>query len=280
VEQPAEYVAARRVLLDALEALGPQRRSVILVGAQAIYLRYGQGDLAVAPMTTDADLAMHVDWVQDEPELYAAMHAAGFLADEQPGRWRGCGDVCVDLMVVPHQSGRKGRNARAANVPPHRTGVARIVRGLEPSLVDHHRQRVESMEQDDSRSFSIRVAGSSALLVAKLIKLNERFAAIDAGERGRVRAKDALDIYRLLRSTDSAELLTGFETHRQEPHAAAVSDEAVELLRNLGTSREARLPRLAAQAVGGDPVTAASFAILARELVHTLRGRSAATTIE
>lgn len=39
-----EYVAARRVLLDALAALLAQRNAVVLVGAQAIYLRVGQGD--------------------------------------------------------------------------------------------------------------------------------------------------------------------------------------------------------------------------------------------
>lgn len=37
MEANPEYVAARRVLLDALEAMGRQRRSVILVGAQAVY---------------------------------------------------------------------------------------------------------------------------------------------------------------------------------------------------------------------------------------------------
>jgi hypothetical protein len=31
------YRAARRVLLDALEALGTQRSAVVLVGAQAVY---------------------------------------------------------------------------------------------------------------------------------------------------------------------------------------------------------------------------------------------------
>jgi len=53
-----EYVEARRVLLDALEALGMHRRSVVLIGAQAIYLRAGEGDLAVAPYTTDGDLVI------------------------------------------------------------------------------------------------------------------------------------------------------------------------------------------------------------------------------
>ncbi len=33
------YVVARRVLLDALDALGPHREACVLVGAQAVYLR-------------------------------------------------------------------------------------------------------------------------------------------------------------------------------------------------------------------------------------------------
>ena len=41
------YVLARAALLDALEALGPQRDATILVGAQAIYLHTGDIDLAV-----------------------------------------------------------------------------------------------------------------------------------------------------------------------------------------------------------------------------------------
>lgn len=49
------YAKAREVLLDALEALGPHRSSLVLVGAQAIYLHTGEADIAVAPFTTDAD---------------------------------------------------------------------------------------------------------------------------------------------------------------------------------------------------------------------------------
>ncbi len=60
-EHDAEYVAARRVLLDALEALGPHRKAVVLVGAQAIYHRVGAGNLLVAEFTTDGDLALNPD---------------------------------------------------------------------------------------------------------------------------------------------------------------------------------------------------------------------------
>ena len=40
------YVGARNVLLNALAALGPQCKAVILVGAQAIYLHTGAVDFS------------------------------------------------------------------------------------------------------------------------------------------------------------------------------------------------------------------------------------------
>jgi hypothetical protein len=45
------YVGARRVLLDALTALQPHLESLVLVGAQAIYLHCGEADFAVSPYT-------------------------------------------------------------------------------------------------------------------------------------------------------------------------------------------------------------------------------------
>lgn len=73
-----ECVAARGVLLDALDALGTHRKAVVLVGAQAIYLHVGEGDLAVAPYTTDGDLAIDPRELDDEPELARTLEAAGF----------------------------------------------------------------------------------------------------------------------------------------------------------------------------------------------------------
>lgn len=50
---PDEYVRARSVLLDALQALEPHLDSLTLVGAQAVYLQTGDADLAAArpPLT-------------------------------------------------------------------------------------------------------------------------------------------------------------------------------------------------------------------------------------
>ncbi len=46
------YVQARRVLLDATDALADQLDAIVLVVAQAIYLRTGDADLAVAECTS------------------------------------------------------------------------------------------------------------------------------------------------------------------------------------------------------------------------------------
>jgi hypothetical protein len=61
------YVAARRVLLDALEALGSHRVAVTLVGAQAVYLRVGDADIAVAPATADGDLVLNPEDLRAAP---------------------------------------------------------------------------------------------------------------------------------------------------------------------------------------------------------------------
>lgn len=82
------YVAARTVLLDALEALGSQRDATIVVGAQAIYMRTGEADLPVAPYTTDADLALAPGDLADEPHLEDLLGGAEFSQEgQQPGSW-------------------------------------------------------------------------------------------------------------------------------------------------------------------------------------------------
>lgn len=73
------YVIARRVLLDALEALESHRDAAILVGAQAIYLHTGDVELAVAEYTTDADLALDPALLDKIPPLERGLQKAGFM---------------------------------------------------------------------------------------------------------------------------------------------------------------------------------------------------------
>lgn len=74
-----ESVAARTVLLDALEALGPQCEAIVVVGAQAVYLRTGDGGITgYAPYTTDADLVLAPSRIADEPHIEELMLEADF----------------------------------------------------------------------------------------------------------------------------------------------------------------------------------------------------------
>jgi len=76
-----EYVIARRVLLDALAALRAHLDALVIVGAQAVYLHVGEGDLALAPYTTDGDLVVEPDRLADRPDVAEAMTSAGFRPD-------------------------------------------------------------------------------------------------------------------------------------------------------------------------------------------------------
>jgi hypothetical protein len=79
------YVLARRVLLDALDALGAHRDSIILVGAQAVYLHTGASQMAVPEYTTDADLALDPRLLQPHPLLADVLGAAHFRPGKNPG---------------------------------------------------------------------------------------------------------------------------------------------------------------------------------------------------
>lgn len=73
------YVAARGVLLDALEAVDAQLDAIVIVGAQAIYLHTTPDtELPVAPYTTDADLGLDPSRLADEPLLETLLSDAGF----------------------------------------------------------------------------------------------------------------------------------------------------------------------------------------------------------
>jgi hypothetical protein len=82
------YIAARTVLLDALKALGSQCDAIIIVGAQAIYLRTGDGGITgYAPFTTDADLVLAPSRLANEPLIEELMGDADFEQKGDPGIW-------------------------------------------------------------------------------------------------------------------------------------------------------------------------------------------------
>ncbi|MDR0284832.1 MAG: hypothetical protein LBI33_08070 [Propionibacteriaceae bacterium] len=221
-----EHVAARQVLLDALDALYAHLDNLILVGAQAVYLHTGAGTLVVPPMTTDGDLALDTRHLADSPEIARTLIDAGFTPGSNPGHWLGTHDIAIDIMIAPFQSGATSRTARSARIPPHAKSVGRIAPGLEPALIDHAIHRIASFADNDPRVFDLKVANPAALVVAKIIKIAER----DQNGRhqpGRLKAKDALDTFRMFQTIETEPLAEGFRSHRTEPESARVSTKAL-----------------------------------------------------
>lgn len=218
-----EYVEARRALLDALEALAPQRDAVILSGAQAIYVRTGGGGLPIADFTTDGDLALDPTLLADAPALATLMENAGFdlavlQGAPEPGIWerpvtiRGTkGKVQVDL-IVPSDVAPPG-GTRGARLPSHGKRAARKATGLEAALIDNETMSIEALDPADKRTARVRVAGFAALLVAKAHKLKDR---LESGREDRLDDKDASDVVQLMRAAAPgtvAQTLTSLEEH-------------------------------------------------------------------
>ena len=266
-----EYVLARRVLLDALEALEEHLASLILVGAQAVYFHTGDSSLNVPVFTTDADIAIDVRLLTAEPEIGGLLRPAGFEPGTNPGHWRNPNDIALDLMVAPHQAGTSKTSARAARLPHHEKHTARIARGLEAALVDSVGTNLASFEPGDTRSFDIRVAGPAALLTAKAIKIGERLEQ-STNKPDRLQEKDALDVLRLLQAVHTVELVEGFARHGGDKYARATSLEALTIYRTHALTTEGRLAQLATLAAHGDPTIAPSFSVLIRQLLSELAG--------
>ncbi len=226
------YLIARRVLLDALDALGEHRDAIVLVGAQAVYLRVGDADLALVPYTTDADLVIDPHRLAEIPPLEQVLLGAGFApaSGDSVGVWltrkrtsrQVEAEIAVDLLVPLSVSPGSGR--RAARLPGHHAKAARIVRGLDGAVVDADLMRLSALEPDDGRSVEVRVAGAGALLIAKAHKIDDRLGS------DRLTDKDAFDVLRLLRGTATADLADRFRRLSLDERSAASTQHGRMLL--------------------------------------------------
>jgi len=258
-----EYVRARSVLLDALAALGGHRASAILVGAQAIYVHAGEATFGMTPYTTDADIAIDPRSLGETPPIEAAMSRAGFRQGEHPGIWLGTGNIQVDLLV-PESVGGGGR--RGARLKGHSKSTARKVEGIEGALVENEIVSIGSLRAGDDRKFEIRVAGASALLVAKLHKLWER-----RDSPRRLENKDAADVFRLLQALPTEKLVAGLAKLRSDPISATVSAHALDFLQRLFGEADLlgiMLVRAAVEGLDDPDVAAASCVELAKDLIQ------------
>lgn len=263
-------VRARSVLLDALDALQDHSEAVIVIGAQAVYLRTGGIDVALAEATKDSDVAVDPRLLADAPLIEAAMGSAGFLPDTngQPGAWVSTDGIPVDLMA-PEALAGPGR--RGARIPPHDARATRRAKGLEAALVDFSEMEVSALDPDDHRVWRVKAAGPAALLVAKLHKLGER---IDVPHR--LNDKDAHDTYRILRAIDTEELRTGFALLLADELSESVTRDALRFLDDFFAPGPAALGSMMAgraeEGVGDPEQVSTATSILARDLVDVLSG--------
>ena len=261
------YVRARRALLDAADALEPHLDAVVLVGAQAVYLHADEADLlgAGAPYTKDADLAIRPSELADSPLLGDLMTRHGFTLREHPGSWVSGDGIPVDLMVPEALAGPGSRGARLGR---HGKRVARRAKGLEAALIDRQRMEVRALDPSDMRRVVMNVAGPGALVVAKVHKIAERTNSAD-----RLIDKDAHDVLRLLRATDTADLAMRLNRLRSHELSGEVTMEAIGHLARLFGSDDADGVAMAVRAAGpsADPdTTAASLTTLASDLLSAL----------
>ncbi len=256
------YVAARSVLLDALEALGSQRDAVIVVGAQAVYLQVSDdvdagphtmdADLSFAPYTTDADLAVAPADLADAPLLEDLMRRADFILDEQqPGAWvksvtvdGQAVKIPVDIMVPEGVAPPGGR--RSVRLGPHDKMAARKALGLEGALIDNDEIEIFSLDDQDGRGFTVRVAGPAALVVAKLHKLHER---LESGRQDRVADKDAADVYRIMQGVPVDAFIERIRPLLRDPRSEAPTRAGLAFLGELFGARASRGVQMAVEAL-------------------------------
>lgn len=249
------YVAARRVLLNALEALAEHRQAVILAGAQAIYVRTGEADLdaSVAPYTTDADLTLDPRVLGPNPRIEQAMEAAGFHLTPQPGIWTASTIVDGDQVEVPVDllvPATMVDGNRSAKLPDHGDHAARRTPGLEAAVADHSDVLISSLEPEvDVRQLLVPVAGTAALLVAKAHKLHDRIQALRPQRPDRLRPKDAGDVLRLMQAEPAERIGRRLRELAEDEAAGASVREGVQRLQELFGRRRSRGVDLAVEAL-------------------------------
>lgn len=260
--------AARSVLLDALIALGAHRDSVVVIGAQAVYLHTGSAPVAVAEATKDSDLGIDLRTLGDAPLIEEAMSRAGFHHDPmagQPGSWLSPGGIPVDLMV-PEAIAGKGR--RSVEAPPHDRRALRRAVGLEAAVVDNAVMTIRALADGDRRVVDARVAGPAALLVAKLHKLGERQQTPH-----RRADKDAYDVYRLLIALPTERLSVPLKRLLADDLACDVTRVALVFLASMFGTADSIGSVMAGRTedlVGDPAVVAAACAALADDLLSAV----------
>jgi hypothetical protein len=251
---------------------------LIVIGAQAIYLHTGNARVALAEATKDSDLALDPRLLLDDPLIEDAMLRTGFYANpnNQPGAWMSPAGIPVDLMVPESLAVPGPRGTRGARIPPHSKRSTRRALGLEAVVIDNAMMDIGALDGTDHRSYTARVAGPAALLVAKIHKIAER-----QDDPRRLNDKDAHDVYRLLVASDTGQIATTLKALSADPLSKSATRLALDQFDILFAEGPEALGSMMAgraeEGIGDPANTSLSVSILASDILREVRGTSADT---
>ena len=124
--------------------------------------------------------------------------------------------------------------------------AARKALGLEGVVIDVDVMEISGLEAAETRSFSVRVAGPAALVVAKLHKLQER---LQVGKADRIADKDASDVYRIMQAVPVEDFLVRLRPLLADPIAKGPTTAAVRFLGELFGARASHGVQMAVEAL-------------------------------
>ena len=137
-------------------------------------------------------------------------------------------------------------------------------------MVDNARVELGALEAGDDRVFTIKVAGPSALLIAKMHKLGDRHEK----DPGRMNDKDAHDVYRLLVAIPTDVLASSLRILLTDPLSRDASQRGIRVFEELFATGAAAVGSTMAgraEELLGDPaLVAQATAALAQDLVAVL----------
>jgi hypothetical protein len=197
--------AARRVLSEALCATRPQAAALVVVGAHAIYSNPALHDSRFPDFTVDADIVVDPEELVSGPGLDQLL-IKRFRHGRTPGKWvpvhaATFGGDFVDLDILAARTFADDLDLFKEIAHDGTTTVRREI-GLELALLDWVWTDWSLAGWESRYRLRVRVAGPSALLVAKTMKLTDRLerdlSQISSGEVPLKYRKDAIDLLRLL----------------------------------------------------------------------------------
>lgn len=153
-------------------------------------------------------------------------------------------EIPVDL-IVPEGIAPPG-GTRGARLGPHGKRAARKAPGLEAAIIDNDVLTIEALD-DDRRTIAAKVAGPTALLIAKAHKINDRLAQ-DA-RPDRLIDKDASDVYRLMLTTAPERVNEVVPSLLDDERVAGPAQRGLELLRAAFGARRAPGVEMAVRAL-------------------------------